>query len=51
MCHLKKDESSISLQIRRVVEEAEYDRRDYVVTNVILCNVVLCSLVALCHHL
>jgi len=48
---LKKDESRISLQIRRVVEEAEYDGRDYVVMIVILCNVALFSLVALCHHL
>ena len=48
---LKKDESRISLQIRRVIEEAEYDGRDYVVMIVILCNVALFSLVALCHHL
>jgi hypothetical protein len=43
----KKDEASISLQIRKVVEEAEYGRRGYVVNHVVLCNVVLCSLVAL----
>lgn len=46
----KNIESSKSLQVIRVVEEAEYDRRGYAVKNFFLYNVVLCSLVAIYKH-